>query len=308
MNFRKIIPMANLFKSSEVLKHLNEGAVKTKFDMENEYSTFLKKPNKNSQPDHDICGRHNIFFEYDIYDKNNFKDVYLKEENDDITDDYPTLLKCEEEEQYIADASQLLKNSMSNISFLNAEYKDNDHMNITVNEAVQTTDEAVDEAANEIPCVFNYDTVEKIGDKYKLKEDIYDMENKLFFVQTQLKELSELPISIQATIENLKRQIAEIEPMVSHQSMIEEINRNETFTEQILNVENEKEQINTVNVQCSNFSTETNVGDVPVSASPNILNPKEPETIEQKLNKMKTVKVYQQQKEKWFSDKKQVCT
>lgn len=55
------MPMSNIFKSSEVLKHLNEEVkfanIRKKYDGERE-STFLQKPNrpipkgKNEQQDH----------------------------------------------------------------------------------------------------------------------------------------------------------------------------------------------------------------------------------------------------------------
>lgn len=49
MNFQRIIPKATIFKNSDVFKHLNEEAIKTKAEKDKEtkkWTTFLQKPDR----------------------------------------------------------------------------------------------------------------------------------------------------------------------------------------------------------------------------------------------------------------------
>lgn len=240
INFQRIIPKAGLFKSSEVFKQLNEEAIKTKADKDKEvkkWTTFLQKPNRpipksklerereyqepyrvrivkqpkplcdpnrvvtppsltiiaaNQAIANDTIGSKSTESEVDSSNIPNNCDLNVEDEENPEDSELPDLEMCDADDVNNAaciDAEKKCDVNSENATNLNVN--ENQEENVETNEEHEATPQS--EITSQ-------------------SSEVSGLEKQLADVQNQLLALSTLPSTIQATLEAVSRQIAEILP------------------------------------------------------------------------------------------------
>lgn len=236
------MPKANIFKSSEVFKHLNEEAMKTRADKEKEvkrWTTFLQKPNRPiPKPKSDLDKPYQEPYRVRIVKqpKPQCDPMHVPVRVITPIDTIPNDLNEKTNTDLVVSVDQSLTANLNELKAM-TEPKSNGTLDI------------IDINDDDVPCLVecnDYDAHEQIespiddsviltngdaaeingidesnGDVVMYENGIVenqpdyanpDLENQLANVQKQLEALSHLPSTIQATLEAVTRQIAEIMP------------------------------------------------------------------------------------------------
>lgn len=206
VNFQKIIPKSGLFKSSEVFKHLNAEAIKTKDEKDKEtkrWTTFLQKPDRpvpKSKAQEELERREALRYRIKICKQPKPKcdpnrpptpPIQLQQEREATPEQAPEPVPGPEP-QYV-------------------EYLNEPDMVIET-----VTSEEISEA---IPQEIETNIIEIQSAELtttKTEEELL-IEKQLSDVQKQLLALSTLPLTIQATLDAVTKQLAELMPALRHQ-------------------------------------------------------------------------------------------
>lgn len=220
VNFQKIIPKSGLFKSSEVFKHLNDEAVKTKTEKDNEskrWTTFMQTPNRpipKSPQQLESERRQHLRYQIKICKQPKPKcdpnrppsPVHEKKVEpepepviEELKDEVAEMVSeaesvCEPE----AAIEEIVSNGVKEIELAATQ---------ELIEDTHVAEVVSDEAANEEP-------VEAV--RIKSDEELL-LEKQLIDVQKQLLALSTLPLTIQATLDAVTKQLAQLMPAVYNQ-------------------------------------------------------------------------------------------
>lgn len=357
INFQRIIPKANIFKSSEVFKHLNEEAMKSRADKEKEvkrWTTFLQKPNrpipkpKNlmdipyqepyrvrivRQPK-PLCDPNRVQTPpipveppalEDIKPIDVVEDVTVdaeedpsdidnsNEENEAIDiedDDVPDLLDCPDE---IIPVDNVGNGLAINGTAQNISYDENGNENYSSETDIEAMTPNVSENDE------SFDSLSPTVDPVLGKQ--------LADVQQQLQALSHLPSTIQATLETITKQIAEIMPALQMRASIDlGINGNNALplansTDELPptaingNGHSESNQSNGANDEADKIDAVESTVLIDTSETPNE-RPKTPTSrpkidmvevlasnVEEQVTKLKIEKCFEAQEEAWEREK-----
>lgn len=199
VNFQKIMPKANIFKSSEVLKHLNEETFRRRLEKEESTfcSTFLQKPNrppKTKESQNAISPKEEteIFFpilecvsntfcveqfnEHEIENVDESQSLELQNESDDDDGDIPDLIVIQQ------------KDSNQEVSIQNEEDTKSIDENVENNEC----------------CENNENDIEK----QQLNQNIN--QEKIDIIKKQLEVLGQMPSTLESTLEIVSKHISEV--------------------------------------------------------------------------------------------------
>lgn len=248
------MPKANIFKSSEVFKHLNEEAMKTRSDKEKEvkrWTTFLQKPNRPiPKPKSEIDKPYQEPYRVRIVKQpkpacdpkhmpapttlsgHGIDSVQTNSLNETLTQTNTELVETVDQ-SLAANINELNAaiESKPNETIDTTDIDDDDVPSLLVCENTDALNEsAAIDSAETLKKDGNVDTGEIIEIERNSNEDncmvanvSNDIENRLVAgnpelekqladVQKQLEALSHLPSTIQATLEAVTKQIAEIMP------------------------------------------------------------------------------------------------
>ncbi|KAG4078071.1 hypothetical protein HA402_002122 [Bradysia odoriphaga] len=214
VNFNRIIPKAGLFKSSEVFKHLNEEAMKTKADKDQEtkkWTTFLQKPNR-------PVPKSRLDLERERQKAQGYKIKICKQPKprcDPNRPPTPVPVIEPEPEPEVQPIELIPGPEPQYVEYLNETIVESD---VPATED-QNTGEAEGECQEEVvkDDTGTTDTVESVDENTsintppKTEEEIL-IEKQLAEVQRQLLALSSLPSTIQATLDAVTKQLAELMP------------------------------------------------------------------------------------------------
>ncbi|XP_055313334.1 uncharacterized protein LOC129574841 isoform X2 [Sitodiplosis mosellana] len=287
VNFQKIMPMSNIFKSSEVLKHLNEEVkfanIRKKYEGERE-STFLQKPNrpvpkgKNEQQEHqelnstighieetkkfiiseietiNIHEESNKFME-ELHDRVDLASIEFdaNNDNDNDEDEMPDLLQCEQNIS-VANTCDLNECKIEKCTIEKCQIEQCTTEECTVEEECKI--KHIEELTESIENDSNVASKPPICDT----RDV-EMEKQLEIVRKQLEELAQLPSTIQATIEAVKKQIAgliHLKNMEIHSNTNAVTSTTVQLSERIVNQESKTEIENDLKIENVENSLEEN--------------------------------------------------
>lgn len=224
------MPKANIFKSSEVFKHLNAEAMKTKADKEQEtkrWTTFLQKPDRPILKSKAELERERRQAEaYRIVIRKQPKprcapnrspsppkpveivaEPVPEPEHQTVMETAPSAVESQaaDEDVPVADSEVPNLEQIENAVEKNGDASENTETAENVNETVENPPE-------------NTETEENQAKECKKTEEELLIEKQLADVQKQLLALSTLPLTIQATLDAVTRQLAEIMPTMKLQS------------------------------------------------------------------------------------------
>lgn len=273
------MPKANIFKSSEVFKHLNEEAMKTRSDKEKEvkrWTTFLQKPNRPiPKPKSEIDKPYQEPYRVRIVKQpkpacdpkhvpapttlsgHGIDNVQTNSLNGTLTQTNTELVETVDQ-SLAANVNELNAaiESKPNETIDTTDIDDDDVPSLLVCENTDELNEsAADDSAETLEKDGNGDADELIQIECNSNEDNCvvanvpneienrlvagnsELEKQLADVQKQLEALSHLPSTIQATLEAVTKQIAEIMPAFKIRTSVDitgSINEEATikFTEQ----------------------------------------------------------------------------
>lgn len=214
VNFKKIIPKSGLFKSSEVFKHLNAEAIKTKAEKDSEikrWTTFLQKPDR-------PVPKSKLDLENERKAEMRYRITICKQPKPRCAPNRtPTPPRTPEpvvepiielipgpEPQYVEYLSepppQIIEPTAENLA-LDAEPVQEEKLD-------ENTEQTITENVAE----------EKEEENKKTAEELL-IEKQLSDVQQQLLALSTLPLTIQATLDAVTKQLADLMPALKHQQI-----------------------------------------------------------------------------------------
>lgn len=219
VNFQKIIPKSGLFKSSEVFKHLNDEAVKTKTEKENEskrWTTFMQTPNRpipKSSQQLESERRQHLRYQIKICKQPKPKcdpNRPPSPEKPKVTEPEPEPIKEEVKEEIVEQVESVVeKEEVKEETLVTSDI--HEVSEITTHELNGTVDEPED-----VPDEIVGEAVEPVRVK---SEEEQMLEKQLSDVQKQLLALSTLPLTIQATLDAVTKQLAQLMPALHHQQL-----------------------------------------------------------------------------------------
>lgn len=203
-----------LCSGSEVFKHLNEEAMKTKADKDQEtkkWTTFLQKPNRPiPKSKFDLEREHKV--------ANGYKIKICKQPKPKCDPNRPPspvqVVEPEPEPETEPIIELVPGPEPQYVEYLNEEIEDSDLPSLEGNEpTVEVVEVQEDVVEEDLP---TEDVVEPTDDAtvnapVKTEEEIL-IEKQLADVQRQLLALSSLPFTIQATLDAVTKQLAELMP------------------------------------------------------------------------------------------------
>lgn len=240
INFQRIMPKANIFKSSEVFKQLNEEAMKTRADKEKEvkrWTTFLQKPNRPiPKPKSQIDMPYQEPYRVRIVkqpkpacDPTHVHTASITSDSSSHTTDYQSIeinnhIVCDASVEETTDqfVSETITKTVETIDVDDDDVPDllqnenHDEINEceideNSNSAEGITEPLLNDGSNENGTATEN---EDNGVENSQFDNNFDpvLEKQLADVQQQLQALSHLPTTIQTTLETITKQIAEIMP------------------------------------------------------------------------------------------------
>lgn len=238
VNFQRMIPKAGFFKSSEVFKQLNEEAIKTKADRDKDvkkWTTFLQKPNRpipiprsemdrvQSEPyrvrivkqPKPRCDPNRVASPEKVRQEVESKPVIAEPLVGEVVPSNEALPAPCEDNQSAGDLEDTEVPDLEpcephEIMTLRAAAEEQLQAAAERNEALPENDQP--EAENVEQAIEKVEEQEALPPaKPKSPEDEI-LEKRLAEVQNQLAALSSLPSTIQATLEAVSRQLAELMP------------------------------------------------------------------------------------------------
>lgn len=225
------MPKANIFKSSEVFKHLNAEAMKTRAKKEQEtkrWTTFLQKPDR-------PVPKSKAELEHERRQANAYRVVIHKQPKPRcapnrtptpplqiesaaeiepliaqliVENDAPTNVETEDINETIGDTEVPNLEQIENGAQIDETNEQIDATTVADN-TIQQTDESIVE--NSEP------TITENNEPTKTEEELL-IEKQLADVQKQLMALSTLPLTIQATLDAVTKQLADIMPTMKLQA------------------------------------------------------------------------------------------
>lgn len=218
VNFQKIIPKSGLFKSSEVFKHLNDEAVKTKSEKENEskrWTTFMQTPNRpipKSPQQLESERRQKLRYQIKICKQPKPK----CDPNREPSPEKPKIIEPEPESVKEVVKEQIVEQVESVIE--PEEVKLEELVSSEIKEEVESQE--VNVGAVEAEEVADEETAEETVEPIRIKSEEEQMlEKQLSDVQKQLLALSTLPLTIQATLDAVTKQLAQLMPALNQQQL-----------------------------------------------------------------------------------------
>lgn len=230
------MPKANIFKSSEVFKHLNAEAMKTKAEKEQEtkrWTTFLQKPDRpipKSKAQLEQERRQALAYRVVISKQPKPRCAPNRTPTPPRQIEEPAILSepnVQSEPQQAADAvesnveNENVNETIGDSEVPNLEQSEN---GVQIDESTQST---TAEAQNEVTAAddttdeqteSNNENSDKTENKPEKTDEELLIEKQLADVQKQLMALSTLPLTIQATLDAVTRQLADIMPTMKLQA------------------------------------------------------------------------------------------
>lgn len=206
------MPKSGLFKSSEVFKHLNAEAVKTKDDKDKEtkrWTTFLQKPDR-------PVPKSKAQEELEHREANRYRIKICKQPKpkcDPNRSPTPPRLEREATPEQAPEPSEPAPGP-------EPQYVESLNEPDIVIESV-TSEEICETIPQEIESNTNKIKSEELSTA-KTDEELL-IEKQLFDVQKQLLALSTLPLTIQATLDAVTKQLAELMPALKHHQTMEPV-------------------------------------------------------------------------------------
>lgn len=195
INFQKIIPKANFFKSSEVLRHLNEEANKTRSGKDQEYTcgtTFLQRPHrltKNKEPLQDP--------------------VFLKDDNEI----YSEFLECMMKEAYVQNVTENEDSSIFSI-----KNDSDDECDVPELISIEQRDESNDFFHAEMNDEKKKKNIDMNVKTHGRNEDFcfnIELDNEVIFIKNQLKVVDLMPSVLKTSLEKITNHISEVIPILN---------------------------------------------------------------------------------------------
>lgn len=207
VNFNKLIPKAQAMKSSAVLRELNEEAVKTEQDKQNEvqkWTTFLQKPDRPIPKSKEEIAREK---------RQQYQVQIVKQPQPRVAPNRvatpPTEIPVAQEQP---DATEVpAPETMNEEIECNAAAQENTENELLTEEQIQVIVENT--ADDEVP---DLEEAEEVENAVNTEETGIpnDLERQLADVQKQLLALSNLPQAIQATLDAVTHELAKIVPAI----------------------------------------------------------------------------------------------
>lgn len=277
INFQRIMPKANIFKSSEVFKHLNEEAIKTKADKDKEvkrWTTFLQKPNRPVPVPK---------WEQDKPYQEPYRVKIVKQPKpkcDPKRTPTPPQIFLEssthEVEPVQNEAPNVAAPNASEIDISNIHDDDVPELEVCDTQPEQEISEIENVASNEDKVEELFESVNGSNTDAETEADVgliqgenddilsiseSALEKQLADVQKQLEALSHLPSTIQATLEAVTKQIAEIMPAFKIRTSVDitgSLNEEQSIK---LTEEFDAEQDSTVEIEHTDANVVTNTAE-----------------------------------------------
>lgn len=241
VNFQRIMPKANIFKSSEVFKHLNAEAMKTRADKEQEtkrWTTFLQKPDR-------PIPKSKAELERERRQAEAYRIVIRKQPKPrcapNRTPSPPKPLEIateplpEPEQQTVVETipvavDRQVSDEDVTEAVADSEVPNLEQIDTAENGQVESNAELVENNARAENVNESVENLPTNIDECKKTEEELLIEKQLVDVQKQLMALSTLPLTIQATLDAVTRQLAEIMPTMKLQTTPLDVTRNGSET------------------------------------------------------------------------------
>lgn len=211
------MPKSGLFKSSEVFKHLNAEAVKTKEEKDKEtkrWTTFLQKPDRpvpKSKAQEELERREALRYRIKICKQ-------PKPKCDPNRSPTPPIQLEPEREATPEPVIEIVPGPEPQY----VEYLNEPDIVIETSEVITDISEDIRET---IPQEKESNTIEIQSVELSVAKTDEELliEKQLSDVQKQLLALSTLPLTIQATLDAVTKQLAELMPALKHQQTVEPV-------------------------------------------------------------------------------------
>ncbi|XP_037047059.1 uncharacterized protein LOC119081915 isoform X2 [Bradysia coprophila] len=319
VNFQRIIPKAGLFKSSEVFKHLNEEAMKTKADKDQEtkkWTTFLQKPNR-------PVPKNRLDLERERQKAQGYKIKICKQPKpkcDPNRPPTPVPIIEPEPEPEVQPIELIPGPEPQYVEYLNETVVESDLSAIDGQNSVEA-EVVKDDTGTTDDMVESVDENTSINTPPKTEEEIL-IEKQLAEVQRQLLALSSLPSTIQATLDAVTKQLAELMPTLKQtgQTNTSDVdvenglqgNSNVEVDENDGQIETRTDEVESETKEDSESETDIVVEEiVDEEINENAENEEsiaetieeDPETTQETLEKQRMEKVFKKQEEEWLDKK-----
>lgn len=219
------MPKSGLFKSSEVFKHLNAEAVKTKDEKDKEtkrWTTFLQKPDR-------PVPKSKAQEELERREANRYRIKICKQPKPKCDPNRPRTPPGQikqEREATPETAPEAAPEPVPELGTESAEFLNEPDIvieTVTTEEISETV--TAEQISETIPQEIETNQIEIQSAELSITKTDEELliEKQLSDVQKQLLALSTLPLTIQATLDAVTKQLAELMPALKHQQTMERV-------------------------------------------------------------------------------------